>query len=271
MSDFDDLDDLFGQLRSPATPAELAAERDVVELMATAHPSSKATTMFTSRRARVATLIAAGIIGFGGVAAAGPAAYNLLETDPPVDEPEPVTEPEVEVEVEVEVEKVTEPEVEGEPEEKSGEDVVDTGEEQVATDPEDPTLTAETPIPGVDDEDTLFDEANDCKLGNHGKTVSAAARGDADLAKYEQRVVARSSCGKMGDAGDDESEPEVEEEPDVVEEPEAEEPSEAVVEQPKAQGKGKSDEAPGKSEGKRGGNGNSGGKGNNGNGGKKGG
>ncbi|TFH13417.1 MAG: hypothetical protein E4H05_10990, partial [Acidimicrobiales bacterium] len=72
MTDFDDLDDLLGPLRAPATAAELAAENDVVGLMAAAHHSSKGNTMFTSRRARVATLVAAGIIGFGGVAAAGP-------------------------------------------------------------------------------------------------------------------------------------------------------------------------------------------------------
>ena len=82
MSDFDDLhelDGLIGPLRSPATPAELAAENAVVDLMAAAHHSSKGNTMFTTRRARVATLIAAGIIGFGGVAAAGPAAYSMIE------------------------------------------------------------------------------------------------------------------------------------------------------------------------------------------------
>ena len=83
MIDPDDFDDLLGPLRTPATPAELAAEHDVVDLMVAAHHSSKGNTMFTSRRSRVATLIAAGIIGFGGVAAAGPKVLELTSDDTP--------------------------------------------------------------------------------------------------------------------------------------------------------------------------------------------
>ncbi len=77
MSDFDDLDDLIGPLRGSATPAELASESEMVELMATTHRHAKGTIMFSSRRARVATLIAAGVIGFGGVAAAARPALDL--------------------------------------------------------------------------------------------------------------------------------------------------------------------------------------------------
>ena len=71
MNDFDDLDDLFGPLRSAATDAELAGETSHVDAMARHHRRQKGHTMFTSRRARVATFVAAGVIGFGGVAAAG--------------------------------------------------------------------------------------------------------------------------------------------------------------------------------------------------------
>ena len=77
MSDFDDLDSLLGPLREPATPAELASERAMIDLMTTSHRHAKGTIMFSSRRARVATLIAAGVIGFGGVAAAGGGGLDL--------------------------------------------------------------------------------------------------------------------------------------------------------------------------------------------------
>ncbi|MGB9345303.1 MAG: hypothetical protein WCA90_04665, partial [Ilumatobacteraceae bacterium] len=70
--EFDELDGLLGRLRQPATPAELASETKTVDLMATTHRHAKGTTMFSSRRTRVATIIAAGLIGFGGVAAASP-------------------------------------------------------------------------------------------------------------------------------------------------------------------------------------------------------
>jgi hypothetical protein len=284
MSDFDDLDDLLGPLRSPATPAELASEQHVVDLMAANH-SSKGTTMFTSRRARVATLIAAGIIGFGGVAAAGPAAYQLLEDSPADDQTEieietedPVTEevaePEVEEPVE-EVDQVDEEEQDLQDEEQEGEEEEQDVEQVEEEESEDPTLVAEEPTT-ADDPDTFFDEENDCKPGNHGKTVSAAAHGDADLATYEQRQVAQSSCGKMGDAVADDHDDETgtgtetETEVEIEETTEVEEKTEEVVEQPAAQSKGKSDQAPGKSKGKSGGDN---GKGNNGKGnnGKKGG
>ena len=85
MSDFEDLDDVFGALRSPATPSELSGETGMVDLMASHHRATKGSTMFTSRRSRVAVLIAAGVIGFGGVAAAGPGGFDLLDSEPVVD------------------------------------------------------------------------------------------------------------------------------------------------------------------------------------------
>ena len=74
MSDFHDPDEIIDALRGPATAAELSGEADAIALMAQAHnPGGRTPMHFTSRRARIATLIAAGVIGFGGVAAAGAA------------------------------------------------------------------------------------------------------------------------------------------------------------------------------------------------------
>ena len=71
MSDFHDPDEIIDVLRGPATAAELSGEAETIALMAQAHNAGGRRPMHsTSRRARVATLIAAGIIGFGGVAAA---------------------------------------------------------------------------------------------------------------------------------------------------------------------------------------------------------
>ena len=89
MNDFDDmsdLDEVFGPLRSSATPAELSQEAAVLGRMARVHRTAEGKHMFTSRRARVATLVAAGVLGFGGMAAASP---SLLGDRP---EPEPVVE-----------------------------------------------------------------------------------------------------------------------------------------------------------------------------------
>ena len=84
MSLFNDPDDVVDALRAPATTAELADQSAVVELMAnaclaTAQPPARRTSMTSlSRRTRVATMIAAGVIGFGGVAAAGPGGLDVL-------------------------------------------------------------------------------------------------------------------------------------------------------------------------------------------------
>jgi hypothetical protein len=75
MNEFDDLDDLeevLGPLRSVARSTELSQERVMVDLMVNAHRTAEGKRMFTSRRARVATLVAAGVLGFGGMAAASP-------------------------------------------------------------------------------------------------------------------------------------------------------------------------------------------------------
>jgi hypothetical protein len=213
MIDFDDFDDLLGQLRTPATPAELAAEHDVVDLMAAAHHSSKGNTMFTSRRARVATLIAAGIIGFGGVAAAGPKVLDLASDDSPSieefeqddlnevvddDQGEDVDDADDQEKV-VEEEQVVEQKV---VEEEQAIEEVEPLEEPAAVD--------------VVDESAFPPEL--CVEGNHGKTVSAVARGETLGNDEDETTIsegeegypsvtdaAHSSCGKSetAEADDD--------------------------------------------------------------------
>jgi hypothetical protein len=197
MNDFDDLDDLLGQLRSAATDAELAAETSHVDAMARHHRRQKGHTMITSRRARVA----AGVIGFGGVAAAGPGGpFALTGSDDTTTTSEaPATTSEV-------------PTTTSEVPTTTSEVVLDDDApitqsviEQV-TEPDDATLV-DDPNP-----DTEFNESR-CLDGNHGKTVSAAATNDPRFADVEQRVVAQSSCGKDGvddDADDAEDQAEVE-------------------------------------------------------------
>ena len=209
MSDFDDLDDLFGPLRSPATPAELTAEHDVVDLMVTAHHTSKGTTMFTSRRARVATLIAAGILGFGGAAAASPGGVSLFDSDDPakieVDEP---SEPPVEETPAEEPAAQEPPADDGTPVDEPA-TVAESEPEDDPEDPEDPEVAVvadvePAPVDPQEPEPFCIPDAN------HGKTVSAAARGlapfDAEpYAGMDVRDVARSSCGKTGSDSDGET------------------------------------------------------------------
>ena len=196
MNEFDDLadlDDVFGPLRSVARPAELSLESATVDLMVNAHRTSEGKHMLTSRRARIATLVATGVLGFGGMAAASP---KLGGDDPEVEKaivvqqdestdtdeesvaPEPVAEPVTEPVAEPVTEPVVEP-------------VVDVPAQ---------VLPAEE-LPAEDDLETdsgLLEFP--CKEGNHGKTVSAVARGDYDLVKSPESVTvtdaAHSSCGK---------------------------------------------------------------------------
>jgi hypothetical protein len=217
MNDFDDLDTVFGPLRSDATPDELAGESSIVDAMARNHRTTKGSTMFSSRRARVAAFVAAGVIGFGGVAAAGPGGpLSVTDSDAPAieEEPEIIEEEIVEEEPElVEEEIVDEPEiVEEEPVEEEPEVVEpESAIEEITVDEAD---AAELPR---DDPDTYFREDLHCLEGNHGKTVSAAARGDAEYlekigeAVYTQSQVAQSSCGKDYEGVVVEEEPEIDE------------------------------------------------------------
>jgi hypothetical protein len=202
MSNSDDLDDVFGPLRSTATRAELANEASAVDAMTHAHNASKGRiTMLNSRKARIATLIAAGIIGFGGVVAAGPGGFQSLEVpEDPVETTIATTVP-------------------AEPENKEPETTTETTEipeSSVVTTTEAPAIQAaqkeeaedaNVPVESFEnDPETAFDETT-CLPGNHGKSVSAAARDDEDFegvnedgSDVEVRDVAHSSCGKQSDA-----------------------------------------------------------------------
>jgi type IV secretory pathway VirB10-like protein len=204
MSNSDDLDDVFGPLRSTATRAEIANEASAVDAMAHAHNASKGRiTMLNSRKARVATLIAAGIIGFGGIAAAGPGGFQSLEVpEDPVETTIATTVPDEPENKEPE----TTTETTGVPESSAVATTEDPPEEpadvKAAKVPEAPVEPAEEDP----DRATVFNEST-CLDGNHGKSVSAAARDDeefegqnADESDVEVRDVAHSSCGKQSDA-----------------------------------------------------------------------
>lgn len=271
MSDFDDLDDLFGPLRSPATPAELTAEHDVVDLMVAAHHTSKGTTMFTSRRARVATLIAAGILGFGGAAAASPAGADLFDSDDSVktevEEP-PAEETPAE---ELPAEEPTDEELPAD--EPPAEDVTPVDEPATVAEFDDPesevAVVADVEPAPVDPQEP---EPFCIPDANHGKTVSAAARGLAPFdaephAGMDVRDVARSSCGKTGSESDGETDDveqtDIDDDTDDIEEVEVVEEVEKVEKSGKAEQRtspGKPDHSGTKSNGKsNNGNGNKGG------------
>jgi hypothetical protein len=253
MNEFDDLDDLdevLGALRSVARPAELSQERVMVDLMVNAHRTAEGKRMFTSRRARVATLVAAGVLGFGGMAAASPSLSEYLTTEqPPAEEPaaeEPAAEQPPAEEPAAEEPAAEEPAGEDLPAEESVED------EKFE---DDSVLSDEDPDP-----ETAFDERF-CEEGNHGKTVSAVARGLFDpYGEYPGEVTvkmaAQSSCGKTDrDEGDTEME--------IESEVESAESEKSEKSDPKAQRPGRSDKgAERASSAKSNGNGNANGNGN---------
>ena len=200
----DPLDDLLRALSAPARGDELAGEADAVAQMRSVLTSTDAKGLTTvhassSRRTRIATLVAAGVIGFGGVAAAGPGNFlpssgDSFLVDAPADKPTETTEPSTSTVPETTAAPTTEPET-------VPETVPSTTPETTAAAA--PAAPSAADVP-VDDPDTEFDETQ-CADGNHGKTVSSVAQavepgpGHGD----EVSVAAQSSCGK--DAADDES------------------------------------------------------------------
>jgi hypothetical protein len=184
MSDFEDLDDVFGALRSPATPSELSGETGMVDLMTSHHRATKGSTMFTSRRARVATLIAAGVIGFGGVAAAGPGGLGVGRGGPGVT----TTTEAIDVTTTTEVVEVTTTTEAVEVTTTTGVIEDESLQRTAAVVVEEEIGGAENP---AEDPDYCVEE------GNHGKTVSEVARGL--IPGVEVREAAQSSCGKDQD------------------------------------------------------------------------
>ena len=243
--------------------------------------------MFGSRSARIAALVAAGVLGFGGMAAAGsPSAEEFLEaaledatgeiqeieeieestdeSEATQDDAEESTEvAEESTEVAEQTEETEETEESTDEPEESTEEIEETAEAEVLGVTE---VLAEESGSGPElsdpDESTEFNESY-CVPGNHGKTVSAVARGvfdpdDAYPGDVTVKMAAQSSCGKL-DALPDEipvEEPAIEE--PAVEESEVEVP---VVEEP-AQAEERT-ERPGKrADGQGNGNGKSNGNGN---------
>ena len=209
MSLFNDPDDVVDALRAPATTAELADESSAVELMAHAHltavqPSARRTSMSSrSRRTRVATLIAAGVIGFGGVAAASPGGLDILSVGSDeagmTDEVADVT---TTVSTTI-VEEVTTTTTANDPD-----DNVETQQRVEDESSKQDDAKGEQFVVGVvelpsDGQDTLEFTEDDCATDdegnelNHGKTVSAVARGDEGFENFEVRDAAHSDCGKV--------------------------------------------------------------------------
>ena len=86
----DDIQRLVESLRSPGLESELRGESFAVDAIASTMTAKDASMNNRfSKKARVASFIAAGIIGFGGVAAAGPAAMELVVGTDDMDE-EPI-------------------------------------------------------------------------------------------------------------------------------------------------------------------------------------
>ena len=215
MSEFHDPDDIVDVLRGPATADELSGEADIVELMAKAHLAARGTSMHSvSRRARLATLITVGVIGFGGVAAAGSGGLDLSSFD--LDGTE-VTTTDGEPEYESEESEIREEEevVDDEPavEEAAGAE----DELEIEEAPEAPEVVEDEQVEGEsadgetrDNPDTAFDETlcvtdDEGNELNHGKTVSAVAKGEAPFENVDVRDAAHSDCGKKRNADVEES------------------------------------------------------------------
>ncbi len=236
MTDPTDLDAVFGPLRGAATADELVGRAEAVDAMThvLVESNDRMSIMKVSRRTRVATLIAVGVIGFGGVAAAGPGGFignddaDIADVDTVTTEAEQPVTTEAEQAVTTEAAPTTATEVPTPPE---AEAVSEPEEAQNPTESTEQAAGSEFAL--VDDPATVFDETM-CLPGNHGATVSAVARGELVIDGIDVTDAAHSSCGKThgaeesdddGDVGD--SETTVLEEESATEESPAEETSEA--------------------------------------------
>jgi hypothetical protein len=207
MNGDDSLDAFFDDLRQPATASELAGESDAVDALVTAVMSTKGSSVHilsNSRRLRVASFVAAGIIGFGGVAAAGPAVYDTVAGSDDSKREELSEEPTESV---VETTMAPEPSV---PESTVASSLPANDDPEIdlavasADEEDDEAGEVTTTVALVDDPDTDFDETT-CADGNHGNTVSSIAR-ETPRGPGKGQIVseaAHSSCGKDGKPDDD--------------------------------------------------------------------
>jgi len=203
-------------------------------------------------------LIAAGVIGFGGVAAAGPGGLDPLGLGP--DAP-PTVESTVPDDTDLAetvpariVPEETVPE-ETTPGTTIAEESPDEAEATILVEASDAPVF-------VDNTLTKFDEST-CRPGNHGETVSAVARGEEPFEDVSVRDAAHSDCGKKDREEvvvDDDVDPA--EHSEVIESPEADD-DDRENEEKARNGKGphkasSKHEAPGKGGGKGGGKGRNG-------------
>jgi hypothetical protein len=174
MNGDDPIDALFDDLRQPATATELAGESKTVDAVVISVISMKGSPMrllSNSRRLRVASFVAAGIIGFGGVAAAGPAVYGTVVGGEDSKPAEPAGKS-VSAQPERVVELAPVPEVSTTQATTTSSVPEDDGPALAVIEVE--VDEAATSAQLVDDLDTKSDEFV-CADGNHGKTVSSVA------------------------------------------------------------------------------------------------
>lgn len=222
MNGGDPLDALLDALRRPASPSELAGESRAVDAVTASVRSTKGSSMrlrTNSRKLRAASFVAAGVIGFGGVAAAGPAVVDRVAGDDFValqqlDEPPLTTvtttvgEPPLTMAATADEPEVTTVTTTA-PSDPDGDAAAfaPNGEGDGPTDGADG-------VPLVDDPDTAFDERN-CAPGNHGRTVSSVAK-ETPSGPGKGEIVseaAQSTCGKK-DKDDKKSDDSEDAEPD---------------------------------------------------------
>jgi hypothetical protein len=181
-----ELDRIIGALRSAANASEMAGEDAALDAMASTLASTPATvrSIGSPRSLRVVAVVAASLIGMGGIAAAGAGTFR------PSDDRGEIRSADTDVDTTI------------------ADTVVDTtipGPETTVA-----NLLAEPLVdepllgdPLVDDPATEFDET-ECAEGNHGATVSSIAKqtpagpGHGD----EVSIAAQSSCGKNATTDD---------------------------------------------------------------------
>jgi hypothetical protein len=230
MNGDDPLDALFDDLRQPATPSELANESNAIDALLTTMMPPKGSSMrllSDSRRLRVASFVAAGILGFSGAAAAGPAVYDTVtggeepKTEESVEEPSDTVVDTTMATETTETETTTTSSV-PDNDDSVVDPVVATTDGEIdeldEVDEVDEVDEGTTIVELVDDPDTEFDETT-CAEGNHGQTVSSIAHETPSGPGKGQIVseAAHSSCGKADKhdkESDDESDDQSEQESD---------------------------------------------------------
>lgn len=246
MTYFDDPQDVIRVLQSTPTNAELEGQAAAVDMMASAQVRPAAATAPRGRRPyRLGALIAAGVIGFGSVAAAGAGGFvpfQLGRTSNDVEDDTVIVENEPDTNEEVEHEQVDDEQPSNENEDEGDADGDDPEPAAVADDaivPDEPVMEDKTQTP--------FDET-DCLAGPHGRTVSAVARGLLEDLDEGIGVVeaAQSDCGKQvaGDEGvqsdlDDDQDEQLAEIPKVSEDAETTTVGPPAEHPGKGKGKGK--------------------------------